>query len=216
MRYYFIGFYGWDSKGFLVTFLESQIGFSESLNLCEKNQIFVSVLFCTQRNRLFASLWMPTFSLSILKVCQVQIFTQKVSLQVTPSPADSISSLSFSPRADILVATSWDNQVYSSFSLIFVFFQSLKILLVCLRFVSQFVMFEFASSVLLQVRCWEISRSGTSLATAPKASISHDPPVICCGFLTFFLPFFFLLWIWWFSCDEGLMFCLERRWNHCL
>ncbi|CAH8392654.1 unnamed protein product [Eruca vesicaria subsp. sativa] len=58
---------------------------------------------------------------------------------VTPSPADSISSLSFSPRADILVATSWDNQV----------------------------------------RCWEISRSGTSLASAPKASISHDQPVLC-------------------------------------
>ena len=62
---------------------------------------------------MFASLWMSTFSLSILKVCQVQIFTQKVSLQVTPSPADSISSLSFSPRADILVATSWDNQVFT-------------------------------------------------------------------------------------------------------
>ncbi|CAH8330242.1 unnamed protein product [Eruca vesicaria subsp. sativa] len=61
------------------------------------------------------------------------------SYEVTPSPADSISSLSFSPRADILVATSWDNQV----------------------------------------RCWEISRSGTSLASAPKASISHDQPVLC-------------------------------------
>ncbi|ESQ27107.1 hypothetical protein EUTSA_v10018796mg [Eutrema salsugineum] len=61
------------------------------------------------------------------------------SYEVTPSPADSVSSLSFSPRADILVATSWDNQV----------------------------------------RCWEISRSGTSLASAPKASISHDQPVLC-------------------------------------
>lgn len=61
------------------------------------------------------------------------------SYEVTPSPADSISSLSFSPRADILVATSWDNQV----------------------------------------RCWEISRSGASLASAPKASISHDQPVLC-------------------------------------
>ncbi|KAF3523346.1 hypothetical protein F2Q69_00049897 [Brassica cretica] len=61
------------------------------------------------------------------------------SFEVTPSPSDSISSLSFSPRADVLVATSWDNQV----------------------------------------RCWEISRSGTSLSSAPKASISHDQPVLC-------------------------------------
>lgn len=33
-------------------------------------------------------------------------------VQVTPALADGISSLSFSPRANILVATCWDNNVY--------------------------------------------------------------------------------------------------------
>ncbi|KAF3339367.1 protein RAE1 [Carex littledalei] len=57
------------------------------------------------------------------------------SFEVTPAPSDSISSLSFSPKANHLIATSWDNQV----------------------------------------RCWEI-HSGSS---QPKASISHDQPVLC-------------------------------------
>lgn len=34
-------------------------------------------------------------------------------LQVTPAPGDSVSSLSFSPKANHLVSTSWDNQVRS-------------------------------------------------------------------------------------------------------
>ncbi|XP_048563770.1 protein RAE1-like [Triticum urartu] len=33
------------------------------------------------------------------------------SLEVNPSPGDSVSSLSFSPKANHLIATSWDNQV---------------------------------------------------------------------------------------------------------
>ncbi|MQM02420.1 hypothetical protein Taro_035195, partial [Colocasia esculenta] len=33
------------------------------------------------------------------------------SYEVSPSPADSVSSLSFSPKGNYLVATSWDNQV---------------------------------------------------------------------------------------------------------
>ncbi|KAL6615652.1 hypothetical protein ACP70R_037922 [Stipagrostis hirtigluma subsp. patula] len=33
------------------------------------------------------------------------------SFEVSPAPADSVSSLSFSPKANHLVATSWDNQV---------------------------------------------------------------------------------------------------------
>ncbi|KAM1204115.1 hypothetical protein ACFX2J_019847 [Malus domestica] len=33
------------------------------------------------------------------------------SFEVTHPPNDSISSLSFSPKSNILVATSWDNQV---------------------------------------------------------------------------------------------------------
>ncbi|KAH9667363.1 protein RAE1 [Citrus sinensis] len=33
--------------------------------------------------------------------------------------------------------------------------------------------------MLSQVRCWEISRSGTGVASVPKASISHDHPVLC-------------------------------------
>ncbi|KAH9715617.1 protein RAE1 [Citrus sinensis] len=58
------------------------------------------------------------------------------SIEVSQPPNDSVSSLCFSPKANILVATSWDNQV----------------------------------------RCWEISHSGTAVASVPKASISHDHP----------------------------------------
>ncbi|WRX26440.1 WD40 repeat - like 10 [Theobroma cacao] len=61
------------------------------------------------------------------------------SFEVLQPPSDSVSSLSFSPKANILVATSWDNQV----------------------------------------RCWEISRNGTAVASTPKASITHDQPVLC-------------------------------------
>ncbi|XP_078153787.1 protein RAE1-like isoform X2 [Carex rostrata] len=57
------------------------------------------------------------------------------SFEVLPAPSDSVSSLSFSPRANHLVATSWDNQV----------------------------------------RCWEVLPGSSQ----PKASISHDQPVLC-------------------------------------
>ncbi|XP_072952714.1 protein RAE1-like isoform X1 [Typha angustifolia] len=57
------------------------------------------------------------------------------SFEVLPSPSDSVSSLSFSPKGNYLVATSWDNQV----------------------------------------RCWEILNGSSQ----PKASISHDQPVLC-------------------------------------
>ncbi|KAK7246777.1 hypothetical protein RIF29_41647 [Crotalaria pallida] len=61
------------------------------------------------------------------------------SFEVSEAPTDSVSSLSFSPNSNFLVATSWDNQV----------------------------------------RCWEIARNGVNLASQPKASISHDHPVLC-------------------------------------
>ncbi|GMN47114.1 hypothetical protein TIFTF001_016295 [Ficus carica] len=59
--------------------------------------------------------------------------------KVTQPPSDSVSSVTFSPKANHLVATSWDNQV----------------------------------------RCWEIMRNGNVLGSSPKASISHDQPVLC-------------------------------------
>ncbi|MED6133938.1 Poly(A)+ RNA export protein rae1 [Stylosanthes scabra] len=61
------------------------------------------------------------------------------SIEVNQPPTDSVSSLSFSPKANFLVATSWDNQV----------------------------------------RCWEVARNGVNVGTVPKASISHDHPVLC-------------------------------------
>ncbi|KAF3674393.1 mRNA export factor [Capsicum annuum] len=61
------------------------------------------------------------------------------SIEVKEPPADSVSSLCFSPKANLLVATSWDNQV----------------------------------------RCWEVTGSGTNVGTVPKASISHEQPVLC-------------------------------------
>lgn len=42
--------------------------------------------------------------------------------QVVQPPNDSVSSLSFSPKANFLVATSWDNQVFVSFVSFCVFF----------------------------------------------------------------------------------------------
>jgi mRNA export factor len=33
--------------------------------------------------------------------------------------------------------------------------------------------------VILQVRCWEVARNGTSVVSTPKASITHDQPVLC-------------------------------------
>ncbi|GAV72382.1 WD40 domain-containing protein, partial [Cephalotus follicularis] len=61
------------------------------------------------------------------------------SVEVAQPPSDSVSSLCFSPKANLLVATSWDNQV----------------------------------------RCWEIMRSGATVGSTPKASISHEQPVLC-------------------------------------
>ena len=57
-------------------------------------------------------------------------------IEITSPPTDGISSLCWSPQANHLVATSWDNQV----------------------------------------RCWEVSGSGSSV---PKAAVSHDQPVLC-------------------------------------
>ncbi|KAL3620915.1 Poly(A)+ RNA export protein rae1 [Castilleja foliolosa] len=61
------------------------------------------------------------------------------STEVVSPPADTVSSLCFSPNANYLVATSWDNQV----------------------------------------RCWEVKKLGSTLSSVPKASISHDNPVLC-------------------------------------
>ncbi|KAK2986921.1 hypothetical protein RJ640_009064 [Escallonia rubra] len=61
------------------------------------------------------------------------------STEVVHPPTDSVSSLCFSPKANYLVATSWDNQV----------------------------------------RCWEVMRNGTNLASAAKAAMSHDQPALC-------------------------------------
>ncbi|XP_057803167.1 protein RAE1-like [Salvia miltiorrhiza] len=61
------------------------------------------------------------------------------STEVVQPPSDSVSSLSFSPKANVFVATSWDNEV----------------------------------------RCWEVIKSGSNLNTVPKASISHEQPVLC-------------------------------------
>ncbi|XP_047334673.1 protein RAE1-like [Impatiens glandulifera] len=61
------------------------------------------------------------------------------STEVAQPPGDSVSSLCFSPKANFLVASSWDNQV----------------------------------------RCWEITKTGNTLGSVPKASISHDQPVLC-------------------------------------
>jgi len=49
-------------------------------------------------------------------ICHIlcSVFFSPWKFQVAQPPSDSISSLSFSPKANFLVATSWDNQVSSS------------------------------------------------------------------------------------------------------
>ncbi|KAL8222702.1 hypothetical protein R6Q57_020101 [Mikania cordata] len=59
--------------------------------------------------------------------------------EVVSPPTDAVSSLCFSPKANYLVATSWDNQV----------------------------------------RCWEVTKNGTSARTMAKTSMAHDQPVLC-------------------------------------
>ncbi|KAI3755278.1 hypothetical protein L1987_55074 [Smallanthus sonchifolius] len=61
------------------------------------------------------------------------------STEVVSPPSDGVSSLCFSPKANYLVATSWDSQV----------------------------------------RCWEVTKNGTSLNTVAKTSMAHDNPVLC-------------------------------------
>nr|GEW50787.1 hypothetical protein [Tanacetum cinerariifolium] len=61
------------------------------------------------------------------------------SAEIVHPPGDGVSSLCFSPKANHLIATSWDNQV----------------------------------------RCWEVTKNGTSVSSVAKASISHDQPVLC-------------------------------------
>ncbi|KAM1075160.1 hypothetical protein ACFX19_020285 [Malus domestica] len=63
------------------------------------------------------------------------------SFEVTHPPNDSISSLSFSPKSNILVATSWDNQV-------------------CMCDAGRYTRVD-------------------RIASVPKASISHDQPIVC-------------------------------------
>jgi mRNA export factor len=92
----------------------------------------------------------------------IYVFLKK--MQILPNPGDSVSSLSFSPKSNLLVATSWDNQV----ALLMLF--NLQ-----LAFVT--VMYDVWNLGLVlcfvQVRCWEIVGGNSQ----PKASISHDQPV---------------------------------------
>lgn len=85
--------------------------------------------------------------------------------QVVSPPNDGISSLSFNPKANYLIATSWDNQVRP-------------------LHVPNLAMGPGVGQLLTpllglrgrQVRCWEIQATGQSV---PKAQISHDQPVLC-------------------------------------
>lgn len=49
---------------------------------------------------------------------------------------------------------------------------------------------------LFQVRCWEVMGSGTNVGAVPKASISHEQPVIYKHFAGKFTLFFFMTWIY--------------------
>jgi mRNA export factor len=71
-------------------------------------------------------------------------------VEVTQPPTDGISSLAFSPKANYLVATSWDNYV---------------------SFFSNLLLFTF-----WKVRCWEVQGNGSTVA---KASHTHEGPVLC-------------------------------------
>ncbi|RVX02451.1 Protein RAE1 [Vitis vinifera] len=74
-------------------------------------------------------------------------------------------SLSFSPKANILVATSWDNQKAGELKLLFWFPQFCRLLS------RAFV--EIIGSMLGDNAEWP------TVGSVPKASISHDQPVLC-------------------------------------
>lgn len=78
---------------------------------------------------------------------------------------DGISSISWSPKSNIFVATSWDNQVA-----IF----SLPLNRVDWRGGGDAVNY-LLTAIFLQVRCWEVTGQGA----VPKLSMSHQQPVLC-------------------------------------
>jgi mRNA export factor len=101
--------------------------------------------------------------------------------QVVSPPTDGISSLSFSSKANYLVASSWDNQVLlavinSNSWNIFIYLQIY--FGVAIMAISHAVCFIRICN--MQVRCWEIQPNGSSV---PKAAISHDQPVRFKAFL---------------------------------
>lgn len=72
--------------------------------------------------------------------------------EIVSPPTDGISSLNFSPLANYLCATSWDNNVRFSYTM-----------RVCPHFS-------------FQIRVWEIDPN--TRASNPKASTTHEGPVL--------------------------------------
>ncbi|GJX80726.1 protein RAE1 [Tanacetum coccineum] len=60
------------------------------------------------------------------------------SAEIVHPPCDGVSNLSFRPKANPLIATSWDNQI----------------------------------------KCWEITKNGTSVSSVARESIAHDQPIL--------------------------------------
>ncbi len=91
-------------------------------------------------------------------------------IELLQPPTDGISSLAFSPKANYLVAGSWDHQVWLNLIRMSRFPLSISRSWtpIAFNYLSLFVFFY-------QVRCWEVQNNGNAI---PKASISHDGPVL--------------------------------------
>ncbi|THG08740.1 hypothetical protein TEA_027101 [Camellia sinensis var. sinensis] len=103
------------------------------------------------------------------------------SVEVVQPPSDSVSSLTFSPNANFLVATSWDNQWGggdgersdgggddcggNGVAVVWLWWLSCGD--------------DSNDNMMAEVRCWEIMRNGATVGSVPKASMSHDLPVLC-------------------------------------
>lgn len=68
-----------------------------------------------------------------------------------------------------------------------------------------------------QVRCWEVMKSGTTINSVPKASISHDQPVyVIKKILWFYSGEFVVPIVNYFVIVAGLVLSLEWWWDYCL
>ncbi|RUS32496.1 hypothetical protein BC938DRAFT_475251 [Jimgerdemannia flammicorona] len=102
-------------------------------------------------------------------------------VQVQSPPTDGISSLSFSPQADFLAASSWDNQACTHSAKPLVggcpFTRNVFSRAASGESVAHLIRVTKIPLAFSNVRMWEVQQNGS---TVPKAAYSHEGPALCC------------------------------------